>query len=274
MDFEKLRAPFDKIHWRAQTVVKGQGGLGYVAMALAYMDARDVMERLDAVCGPEGWQDSYHETPNGRIVCSLSLNVNGVWITKSDAAGDTAVEGEKGAVSDAFKRAAVKWGIGRYLYAMDAPWADCEGYTTNQNGREAHKFKKWTPSGLAKLNKIHAAYGVANDAPKEKIPFPKGIGKGIVELRELVRGLWKDVQDCTDYDQLVALTTTGDGAAIIKQCKELHKAHIDIWLGDGQTHDGLNGLITRKLAKLEAAANQDSIPDFIHEQATVVGGAG
>ena len=31
-------------------------------------------------------------------------------------------KGIKGAASDAFKRAAVKWGIGRYLYAMQPVW--------------------------------------------------------------------------------------------------------------------------------------------------------
>lgn len=260
MDFEKLTAPFDKIHWRAQTVVKGRDGLGYTAMALAYMDARDVMERLDAVCGPAGWQDNYHETQSGRIVCSLTLNIDGVWITKCDAAGDTAVEGEKGAISDAFKRAAVKWGIGRYLYAMEAPWADCEGYTTNQNGREAHKFKKWTATGLAKLNKIHAAYGVANDAPKEKIPFPEGVAKGIMELRGMARALWKDIDACGDDDQLTALITTGDPAKIIEQCQKLTGGYADIWKGDGKTHNGLDGLIKTKRLQFQT-------PDFIQQQA-------
>jgi hypothetical protein len=47
-----------------------------------------------------------------------------VW--KSDGAGDSDVEAEKGAVSDAFKRAAVKWGVGRYLYDLDSPWVALE----------------------------------------------------------------------------------------------------------------------------------------------------
>ena len=55
---------------------------------------------------------------DGRTVCELSLKINGVWITKTDGAGDTNIEGEKGGLSDAFKRAAVKFGVGRYLYYM------------------------------------------------------------------------------------------------------------------------------------------------------------
>lgn len=136
--FDELAAPFAKeaIHWRAQSVTKD----GDKAMALAYMDARNVMDRLDTVCGPANWSDSYTETPKGRLICTLSINLDGVWISKSDGAGDTDVEGDKGAISDALKRAAVKWGIGRYLYDMPTPWVPCESY--EKNGKR--HWRKWT----------------------------------------------------------------------------------------------------------------------------------
>lgn len=135
--FDKLAAEFprDAISWRAQSVT----GSGDKAMALAYIDARDVMERLDAVCGPGNWQDRY-EFAGPKTICYLSVKIDGEWVTKADGAGDTAVEAEKGAISDAFKRAAVKWGIGRYLYALDAPWVPCECY---ERGGKKH-WKRWT----------------------------------------------------------------------------------------------------------------------------------
>src|SRR3546814_10518376 len=71
------------------------------------------MRRLDDVCGPAGWQDSYAETGKGRLICTISILCGDQWISKSDGAGDTAVDGEKGAISDAFKRCAVKRGVGR-----------------------------------------------------------------------------------------------------------------------------------------------------------------
>ncbi len=46
--------PPEAIHWRAQTVTKD----GTKALALAYLDARDVMDRFDAVCSPHGWEDT------------------------------------------------------------------------------------------------------------------------------------------------------------------------------------------------------------------------
>lgn len=133
-DIKQLFAEFpkDAIHWRAQTLMKD----GSKALALAYLDARDVMDRLDSVCGSENWQDRY-EFSGVRTICYLSIRVNDEWISKADGAGDTDVEAEKGAISDALKRAAVKWGIGRYLYDLGNTWVPCEVGT---NG----KWKKFS----------------------------------------------------------------------------------------------------------------------------------
>lgn len=134
---EELSAEFprDAISWRAQSMT----GDGTKAMALAYIDARDVMDRLDAVCGAANWQDRY-EFHGPRTVCYLSIRIDGEWVTKADGAGDSDVEAEKGAISDALKRAAVKWGIGRYLYALDAPWVPCE--SVERGGKRY--WKRWT----------------------------------------------------------------------------------------------------------------------------------
>jgi len=136
MRIKDLAAEFPRadIHWRSQQLTKNQGK----ALALAYIDARHVMNRLDDVCGPENWQSKFEETPKGRVLCSIGIRVGDDWVWKSDGAGNTAVEGEKGGISDALKRAAVQWGIGRYLYALDAVWAPCEVF----NG----KFSKWKGS--------------------------------------------------------------------------------------------------------------------------------
>ena len=127
--FDRLSEPFpaDAISWRigSTNADKTQG------MALAYLDARDVMDRLDLVCGPAGWQCRYSHV-GGITVCEIGLKVDGEWVWKSDGAGATDVEAEKGALSDAFKRGAVRWGIGRYLYALASPWVEIE-----QKGRSS-----------------------------------------------------------------------------------------------------------------------------------------
>jgi len=132
-----LKRPFptSKLRWR-----KGGGN-----KELVYITARDVMDRLDEVCGVDGWQTNF-DFIGDRMICKLSIRFYlkteevskwiASWITKSDGADDTSIEGAKGGISDSLKRAAVQFGIGRYLYhpsAFDAnkkpaSWATPEGY--------------------------------------------------------------------------------------------------------------------------------------------------
>jgi hypothetical protein len=129
--FDRLAAPFppDSISWRVgNTNINRQtgnppDGKPAQGLALAYLDARDVMDRLDLVCGPAGWQCRYSHA-EAKTVCEISIRVDGEWITKADGAGDSGIEATKGALSDAFKRAAVRWGIGRYLYGLPSPWVE------------------------------------------------------------------------------------------------------------------------------------------------------
>lgn len=143
--FDQLKAEFPRnaVSWRAQSMKQD----GTAALALAYIDARDVMNRLDDVLGPDGWQCRYPHA-NGKTVCEIGIRVGEEWIWKADGAGDSDIEAEKGALSDAFKRAAVRWGIGRYLYDLDSPWVDCEHYTNHQ-GKKV--WKRWTQDPWAKV---------------------------------------------------------------------------------------------------------------------------
>ncbi len=123
---QELKAPFapEKISWRIQGKPYEKDGK-WSGRALAYIDARDVMNRLDDVVGAENWSVHYQDAGK-RVFATLAIKIDGEWIAKTDAAGDTDVEAEKGAVSDALKRAAVVWGVGRYLYDLDAPWVECK----------------------------------------------------------------------------------------------------------------------------------------------------
>lgn len=120
-----LKDPFPvrAIHWRigrkSQDKTKAQ--------VLAYIDARDVMKRLDDVVGCNNWyQVPKHE--NGLYLCTLFVRIDGEWIGKTDGAPATQIEAQKGGLSDAFKRAAVSWGVGRYLYYLPTPWVPIDGY--------------------------------------------------------------------------------------------------------------------------------------------------
>lgn len=118
---EALEFPFDEgqLHWRvgARTQDKTKG------IPLAYVDARDVMERLDSVMGVN-WQCEYGNSDAALLICRIGLKIDGEWIWRSNGAGDTQVEAEKGKASDAFKRAAVLWGPARYLYDLPNEWLE------------------------------------------------------------------------------------------------------------------------------------------------------
>ena len=119
-----LTAPFpaDAVHWKPLSVK------GNRALAAAYLDARAVMQRLDSVFGVGGWKDRYVITEGGSVVCTLSVKVDGEWVEKSDVGSPSEQPDDgdklKAAFSDALKRAAIKLGIGRYLYRLPRQWVD------------------------------------------------------------------------------------------------------------------------------------------------------
>jgi hypothetical protein len=87
---------------------------------LSYVTARTVMNRLDSVLGPENWWDDYQPLEKS-VICRLSIRLpDGQVLTKADAGGYAGMadagDDDKSGYSDAFKRAAVKFGVGRYLY--------------------------------------------------------------------------------------------------------------------------------------------------------------
>lgn len=161
---EKLSAEFprNRISWRVSHKSKD----GTKAMVLAYIDARDVMDRLDSVCGMGGWQSEHFDCGDGKLGCKIGIKIDGEWVWKSDGAGDTKVEAEKGAFSGALKRAAVLWGVGRYLYDLESPWVaiDARGnFDSAEAWRKAgvkpeqEAPKPETPSYMERANKYIVA---------------------------------------------------------------------------------------------------------------------
>lgn len=121
---QQLRAHFD----HSQVQFKPQAVRGGKALAIAYVDARTVMDRLDVVFGVDGWWDSYEFVDGEGYICRLTCVIDDNPITKTDF-GSESEQGDSGdrhkaAVSDALKRAAVKFGVGRYLYNLPKQWVD------------------------------------------------------------------------------------------------------------------------------------------------------
>lgn len=105
--------------WRVQSFSKNKPS----AQCVAYIDARDVMDLLDEVVGADNWQDDY-KTIDGKLIAGIGIKTEHGWVWKWDTGTETKMEADKGHMSDAFKRAGVKWGIGRFLYDMDITYVD------------------------------------------------------------------------------------------------------------------------------------------------------
>ncbi len=130
---EALAEPFhpDHIRWRvpANTIAERAVDRKRIGRAFAYLDARAVSDRLNAVLGTH-WSSSLAPLiEGGRVTgfsCSLSITLpDGSTATRTDVGvGETSMPDDlyiKAAASDALKRAAVHFGIGRYLYDLDQP---------------------------------------------------------------------------------------------------------------------------------------------------------
>lgn len=124
---EKLQAPFDpfSVEWRVQSAGKTANGKLW-AIIIPYVTNRGIQERLDEVCGIDGWYNKFEYPTEKAVICGISIkfqdksDAEPYWITKWDGAEETAVEAVKGGLSSAMKRAAIQWGIGRYLYRLEA----------------------------------------------------------------------------------------------------------------------------------------------------------
>jgi hypothetical protein len=134
--------PAEDIEWRIQQ--SGMKNGKPWAKILAYITNRAIMDRLDAVCGPENWRNEFSFAPFEGFMCGISIRIGEEWVTKWDGAEKSDIEPFKGGLSNAMKRAAVQWGMGRYLYHWDTAWADFDGQGV-YSAKIENQWYKWSP---------------------------------------------------------------------------------------------------------------------------------
>ena len=186
---QRLAAPFpvEEVGFKIQSYNQDRTR----GMVITYIDARSVAARLDEVVGV--WEDSYRELPSTKgtlaVECSLSIYFDGQKITRVDT-GTASVEdrdAHKAAYSDAFKRAAVKFGVGRYLYALPKVWVKVE------NGRipdsEMQRLKKEYSKWVAQMDTSRAAQEAVEHIASILLEAQKA-GKGEQALALLAESGW------------------------------------------------------------------------------------
>ena len=128
--WSKLSAPLPSgvISWRQDGKPVQRDGK-YVARFVAYIDANTVRERLDSVV-PGEWDLTLDLLPtlasqdeNGEQTCSFKARLQILGVIREDVGTG---RDYKSAATDAFKRAAVRFGIAHELYSFEQNWVQVD----------------------------------------------------------------------------------------------------------------------------------------------------
>ena len=129
--WSKLSAPLPSgvISWRQDGKPVERDGR-FVARFVAYIDANTVRERLDGVV-PGEWDLTLELLPilaspdeNGDQTCSFKARLQILGVIREDVGKG---RDYKSAATDAFKRAAVRFGIAHELYGFEQNWVQVDG---------------------------------------------------------------------------------------------------------------------------------------------------
>lgn len=203
-----LLAPFHPRHLehRVGTSGKKKNGEPWVKI-FTYVDNRAIMDRLDEVFSPSGWQSKLNVAPDGivcELTCGFRTDFGTEWITKSDGSGKSDIEPFKGGISGSQKRAAVQFGIGRYLYDLEESWAfvyEYGKYSSNVNlgkkGAPEYQWISWSPPAL----------------PAFALPSPE------LAHEELVKSVGKLYREVDTTQRLTLRRQTGTVAELAQKFK-------------------------------------------------------
>ncbi|PEU18139.1 MULTISPECIES: Rad52/Rad22 family DNA repair protein [unclassified Bacillus (in: firmicutes)] len=220
---------FDEISWRVVNVFDYRGAKrGFIA---PFVSSRTIQDRLDEVFGIDAWQVSYERWSEKAVKCRLSVLIDGKWIYKEDGSEETDFNAVKGGFSSSFKRAAVLFGIGRYLYNAENVIVDLTTDRRNPNDiytkYQSQGYYFTAPSCLKlKSDKQQSQSGNHTSNAKPNLQSM------IQEIRNLVEPLGiksRDILLAYNYNQNAQArkfedTTTGGLEGIINSLQLIHEA--------------------------------------------------
>lgn len=172
-----LARPFHPsvVEWKPGSVTKD----GKRALAMAYADIRAYQERLDEAFGVFGWQVRYQPWRDDRLIAIVSVHdpKSGAWVDKAstgepDPRNGSGNEGTT-VEAQAFKRACVMIGIGRYLYEFPATWADYDQGAKTFSGSGMNTLNKRLWDHYNKVTGAREAPPVAPEPPPVADDPPK-----------------------------------------------------------------------------------------------------
>lgn len=208
-----------EVKWKPQAVK------GNKAMAIAYVSARVIMDRLDEVVGPENWKDDYSILPDGDVVCTLSLRINGEWVPKkcvgSPSEQPDGGDRMKASFSDALKRVGIKWNLARYLYRLPMQWVDFD--PQRKQFVTPPKLPPWAMPGQPQMSGLKLPPETDDAPPPEAAkPTPKSeptklLGEAVVttdQANELKEWLTKTKANEADWAAILEFYKVAKGTRL------------------------------------------------------------
>jgi len=164
----KLAAPLPAgvVSWRQDGKISSRDGR-FFARFVAYIDANTVRERLDGVV-PGEWDLTLELLPvlpatdeEGNL-CSFKARLQILGVIREDVGTG---RDYKSAATDAFKRAAVRFGVAHELYAYEQNWVQMDG-----DGRYAKPLEDPQAAYARRYGDPQAAVAEAHDETPVAVP--------------------------------------------------------------------------------------------------------
>jgi hypothetical protein len=177
----KLSAPVPSgaISWRQDGKATARDGK-YFARFVAYIEANTVRERLDTVV-PGEWDLTLELMPpiageDGEgVQCSFKARLQILGVIREDVGTG---RDYKQASTDAFKRAAVRFGIAHELYAYEQNWVELDG-----DGKYAKPVEDPQLAYTRRYGRPAAASASATNASS---PVPSSVGTSLLTDMDIV----------------------------------------------------------------------------------------
>lgn len=175
------------------------------ATIVSYIDARAVYDRLDEVCGMGNWKNNFFLIDD-KLFCELSILVQrsedqnlAEWVSKCDTGTENQMEKEKSQVSDALKRSAVLWGVGRFLYSLGIITLKTAKHTNDKEYPCTYDNKiLWSVDDITEYCKKLVAEGRLDDTKPRtggnKVEEPKKAASKAQPKKEEVKAPEEDIR--------------------------------------------------------------------------------
>ncbi len=265
----KLAAPMDYKFRPGSTSKKRENGKyppGTKAMMLAFVDARDIMDRLDDVVGVGNWQSELKQVnPDGSVMVSLSLYLphtefgDSEWVTHVDCGyknapdNDSESEPLKAAMSDGLKRAAVRFGVGRFLYDLPSHWAEIDEWGKPLKGSNDSTGVAMSQPAQRRDDLVQAKAADDSFASRQSTPSLMQQAKGAPITAPVLSGSKPcQVPGCTLIcdEKFVGYSQRTYGLVLCgKHSKKAKDGELDI---EAVKEDIRNGTVTREVAPGQA----------------------